>query len=357
MHTDFQVTTPGNRVYSDKENLNQNEKEKKKSAHRGYWSVWNTDCSVSSAIARTCRDISSGSCSPCLRIEDRRPIASRICFSQRRAPRGAFPRFPSNSVCRTSNVVRARPSSCWTTLWSELRDRTKLPASRRLLLFRQNRATNSVGNHFRSYLRLDLLSLFKTFESGAHANFQSRIRTGNCAAPFSSLPNVHRSPANRSTAIPPDFRRLFCQDFSKIRPGCLRRKLTATELDKQLLVFTVRRPDSFCSFVQSSRQGSLFQVRRLPKPRGPVPFHRLSRIQIWLVRQPGCAVKMARIYHRSVPFQLRYPRLFQLGNRAYSSHPFVFLPLSNRPTDYAKRFWPGKGRGSRHKAYLLFFSK
>lgn len=84
--------------------------------NREYWSAWNTDCSVFSAIARTCRDISSDSCSPCLRIADRRPIAWRICFSRRRAPRGAFPRFPSNSVCRTSNVVRARPSSCWTTL-------------------------------------------------------------------------------------------------------------------------------------------------------------------------------------------------------------------------------------------------
>lgn len=102
-------------------------------------------------------------------------------------------------------------------------------------------------------------------------------------APFSSLPNVRRSPPRRSSAVPPDFRRLFCQDFSKIRPGYLRRELTATtnyELDKQLLVFTVRRPDSFCSFARSSRQGSLFQVRRLPKPRGPVPFHRLPRIQI-----------------------------------------------------------------------------
>lgn len=39
----------------------------------------------------------------------------------------------------------------------------------------------------------------------------------------------------------------------------------------------------------------------------------------------------------------------------------VFLALSsssNRPTDYAKRFRAREeGRGSRHKAYLLFFSK
>lgn len=111
----------------------------------------------------------------------------------------------------------------------------------------RNRATNSVGNHFRSYLRSIFFPFPQTTFESAHANFQSRIRIGKRAAPFSSLPNLHRSPANRSSVVPPDFRPLLCQDFSKIRPGCLRRgESQVTELDKQLLVFTVRRPDSFC---------------------------------------------------------------------------------------------------------------
>lgn len=276
----FQVNDAGEYtaiVCSDEEKLRgkRGGRKKEKSAHRGYWSAWSTDCSVFSATARTCRDISSDSCSPCLRIADRRPIASRICFSRRRAPRGAFPRFPWNSVCRTGNVVRARPWSCWTTLWSELRDRTKLPASRRLLLFRQNRATNSVGNHFRPYLRPDLPSLFKTFESGAHANFQSGIRAGKRARSVflaSERPPLPAPPILRRPArFPPTFLSRFLENsarlptprthsYYELRTRQATSGLHRTTARLVLLVrpiFEARKPVSSPPFTEATRSGAL----------------------------------------------------------------------------------------------------
>ena len=79
------------------------------------------------------------------------------------------------------------------------------------------------------------------------------------------------------------------------------------------------------------------------------------------MRQRGCAVKMARTYHRSILLPPRSPHLLRPTYPVSPRPSTVFLALSsssNRPTDYAKRFRAREeGRGSRHKAYLLFFSK